>query len=141
MMSRPSDLFLSWRAGNVIVNGVSGGLAGKLYFSVLDGRSVNLHLSEQYKKFPASAGNCLSQLVQKLKKDSSSLSKANETSWEVVGVCLEVFVVWRRERTGREDLEDLEAWWVWPDLRRVWCFGDGGGDIAPTARRGDIFMC
>lgn len=82
--------------------------------------------------------------MQKLKKDSSSPSKVNKSSWDVVGVCLEeVFVVWRRLRTGRDD-EDLDLWvYAWPDLRRMWCFGLGGGDIAPTARRGDIvcYMC
>lgn len=47
MMSLPSDLFLSCNAGNVIANGVNGGEAGKLYFSVLVGRSMRRQRSEQ----------------------------------------------------------------------------------------------
>lgn len=92
MISLPSDLFLSCSAGNVIAKGVKGGLAGNAYFSVLLGKSINLHLSLQYRKFPASAGNCLSQLVQKLKKDSSSPSNVKRSSCDVV-VCLEALVV------------------------------------------------
>ena len=80
MISLPSLLFLSCNAGNVIVKGVNGGDAGNWYFSVFDGRSINLHLSLQYKKFPASAGSCLSQDVQKLKNDSSSPSNVKRSS-------------------------------------------------------------
>ena len=47
MISLPTDLFRSCSAGNVIVNGVNGGEAGNWCFSVLLGRSMRRHLSEQ----------------------------------------------------------------------------------------------
>ena len=88
------------------------------------------------------AGSCLSQVVQKLKKASISEGKEAAGGGEALelGEAVLVPVVRRLGRMGRLGLcpGDFVVC-GWADLRRVWCFGDGGGErVVGGARWGGI---